>query len=72
MRVIFIMYQDPIKERTQLSHMRPKITEIMELFRTIGSTNQKLSTSSMKIPQSLHIYLQIWDGGSLREPYARL
>ncbi|GFW57546.1 hypothetical protein TNCV_544551 [Trichonephila clavipes] len=32
------------RANTQLSPMLPKITKIMELFRTIGSTNQKLST----------------------------
>ncbi|GFT44160.1 hypothetical protein TNCV_576351 [Trichonephila clavipes] len=43
-----------------------------ELFRTIGSTNQKLSTPQHdNFPSRSTSTCKIWDGGSLRVPYAQ-
>ncbi|GFT80301.1 hypothetical protein TNCV_1189681 [Trichonephila clavipes] len=54
--------------------MYPKIIMSLELFRTIGSTNQKLPTpqdDNTTVESSTSTF-QIWDGGSFREPYAQL
>ncbi|GFV63023.1 hypothetical protein TNCV_4590701 [Trichonephila clavipes] len=73
MRITILTRHDPIRERSLSSHQVFKTNRNLELFRKFRSTNQQLDTHQHdSITVAPHLLIRIWDGGSLREPYAKM
>ncbi|GFV68384.1 hypothetical protein TNCV_3128401 [Trichonephila clavipes] len=70
MRVTILTRHEPIREHFPSSLPRSDFRMTQEITTKIGSSNQLHASMIIEHNRSISTF-RIWDGGSLREPYAQ-